>query len=116
AEEPTTEPTTGPTQEPAPAPAEEPAPAPEQPGTTTTTSAPALTEPHVSVFGPGQVSEDIRTWQARMAERGWEISVDGIYGPQTASVAARFQAEKGLAVDGLVGPQTWAAAWETPIT
>ncbi|HWH28854.1 MAG TPA: peptidoglycan-binding protein [Mycobacteriales bacterium] len=68
------------------------------------------------MFGPGQVAEDVRVWQARMAERGWDIQVDGIYGPQTARIAAAFQAEKGLVVDGLVGPETWAAAWTAPIT
>lgn len=60
--------------------------------------------------------DDVRTWQARMAERGWRISVDGEYGPQSAGVATRFQREKGLTVDGIVGPQTWNASWTLPIT
>jgi peptidoglycan hydrolase-like protein with peptidoglycan-binding domain len=51
-----------------------------------------------------------------MVERGWDLEVDGIYGPETESVAERFQAEKGLRVDGLVGINTWNAAWEAPIT
>jgi peptidoglycan hydrolase-like protein with peptidoglycan-binding domain len=51
-----------------------------------------------------------------MAERGWDIVADGIYGDQTRSVAMRFQAEKGLSVDGVIGSQTWAAAWQAPIT
>ncbi|MEV6526896.1 peptidoglycan-binding domain-containing protein [Longispora sp. NPDC051575] len=59
---------------------------------------------------------DVRTWQQRMAARGWSIGVDGWYGPQSASVARQFQAEKGLTVDGIVGPNTWAAAWTAPVT
>jgi peptidoglycan hydrolase-like protein with peptidoglycan-binding domain len=51
-----------------------------------------------------------------MAERGWKITVDGIYGSQSESVAERFQAEKGLSVDGIVGIQTWNASWDAPVT
>jgi hypothetical protein len=59
---------------------------------------------------------DVRTWQARMAKRGWNIDADGYYGPASAEVARQFQTEKHLGVDGIVGPKTWAAAWTTPIT
>lgn len=55
-------------------------------------------------------------WQQRMAERGWNIIVDDIFGPQTDGVCRAFQLEKGLQVDGIVGPITWAAAWEMPVT
>jgi peptidoglycan hydrolase-like protein with peptidoglycan-binding domain len=51
-----------------------------------------------------------------MARRGWHLRVDGIFGPQTARVARRFQREKGLRVDGLVGRQTWGAAWRLTVT
>ena len=37
---------------------------------------------------------DVRAWQARMVARGWDLAVDGRYGPKTARVAARFAAEK----------------------
>lgn len=55
-------------------------------------------------------------WQTQMANRGWTISLDGCYGPQSESVCRAFQAEKGLGVDGLVGPVTWAATWTAPVT
>lgn len=58
-----------------------------------------------------------RTWQQRMRDRGWSITVDGKYGPASARVASQFQAEKGLRpVDGIVGPDTWRAAWTSPVT
>ncbi|HEY6021561.1 MAG TPA: peptidoglycan-binding domain-containing protein [Candidatus Paceibacterota bacterium] len=58
----------------------------------------------------------LRTWQARMRYRGWPISVDGVYGNETNSVARAFQHEKGLTVDGKIGLNTWNKAWTAPIT
>lgn len=57
-----------------------------------------------------------RQWQAKMAQRGWKIAVDGVYGPDSAEVAKAFQREKGLVVDGVVGPATWRATWTAPVT
>jgi len=59
---------------------------------------------------------NVRTWQARMAERGWSIAVDGYYGSGSDSTCRQFQADKALTVDGLVGPQTWRQTWEAPVT
>lgn len=66
----------------------------------------------------------LKTFQQRMKDRGWPITVDGIYGPKgastpqgnTAEVVVAFQKEKGLTSDGLIGPATWAAAWTSPVT
>lgn len=58
----------------------------------------------------------IRRAQQRLRDRGWRISVDGYYGPQTEDVVTSFQREKGLTVDGLLGPQTWRALWAEPVT
>jgi hypothetical protein len=69
-----------------------------------------------AVLGRGSNGSDVRIWQRQMARRTWHIAVDGVFGPQSARVARRFQAEKGLRVDGLVGPRTWDAAWRRPIT
>lgn len=66
--------------------------------------------------GRTTIGRDVRTWQARMRQRGWRIDVDGQYGPKSAEVARKFQREKHLQVDGIVGPKTWAAAWTAPIT
>jgi peptidoglycan hydrolase-like protein with peptidoglycan-binding domain len=89
--------------------------------------APAYPLPAGAYFGPrsGPASSvsgfyshraDLRAWQSRMLARGWDIDPDGLYGPETASVAVHFQREKHLGIDGLIGPQTWAAAWTAPIT
>lgn len=58
----------------------------------------------------------IRTWQTRMRTRGWTITPDGYWGPNTERVLRQFQAEKRLGVDGILGPASWAAAWTAPTT
>ena len=70
---------------------------------------------HSGYYG-GVDTQNVRTWQAQMAARGWAIGVDGQYGPQSSSICRQFKSEKGLAVDGLVGPQTWGATWTAPVT
>lgn len=40
---------------------------------------------------------------------GYEITIDGIYGPQTEGVVRDFQSKNGLEVDGIAGPLTLAA-------
>lgn len=93
---------------PAPAPAPHPAPVPPQ---------------HAPPF-PGRLLRtppntqggDVLSWQAQMRRRGWNIGVDGIYGPQSAGICRQFQQEKRLAVDGVVGPITWNETWTAPVT
>ncbi|MFI9595313.1 peptidoglycan-binding protein [Nonomuraea sp. NPDC052265] len=60
--------------------------------------------------------QDVRTWQAQMARRGWQIAVDGVFGAASQAVAAAFQREKGLPVSGRVNRGTWEAAWTAPTT
>jgi N-acetyl-anhydromuramyl-L-alanine amidase AmpD len=103
------------------------APAPQPAAAAAAPSAPAFPLPAGSYFGPksgpaqsvsGYYShrEDFRRWQQRMADRGWAIAADGLYGGQSGDVAEAFQREKGLDVDRLIGPATWAAAWTSPVT
>ncbi len=59
---------------------------------------------------------DVRRWQHRMAARGWDLKVDGRFGPKSAHVAARFAAEKGLRnAPGTVDQAVWNAAWELSV-
>ena len=58
----------------------------------------------------------IKQFQAKLKDRGWSISVDGIFGNGTKKVVGQYQAEKGLRKDYAVGAKTWAAIWEYPIT
>lgn len=61
----------------------------------------------------------VHDWQARMAARGWQIDVDGFFGPQSAAVARKFAAEKKIQHTGLPGEvdqAVWDAAWRTPVS
>lgn len=64
----------------------------------------------------GSRGDYVALYQKRMADRGWHISVDGDFGPQTDSITRQFQTEKRLGTDGVVGPVTWKAAYELPVT
>ncbi|MFI6495949.1 peptidoglycan-binding protein [Nonomuraea typhae] len=60
--------------------------------------------------------DGIRRFQARLKERSWGITADGIFGPRTDQVVRAFQDEHRLKVDGCVGKITWAAIWQAPVT
>jgi hypothetical protein len=70
---------------------------------------------HSGCYG-GADQANVATWQAQMAARGWSLSADGCYGPESQGVCEQFQTEKGLTCDGLVGPNTWSASWTEPVT
>lgn len=90
---------------------------------------PAFPLPHGHYFGPpskdprchsgyyhGADAAPIGLAQGALRRRGWNITVDRLYGPATMRAVAAFQRQKGLAVDGLLGPVTWAAIDNLPIT
>jgi hypothetical protein len=56
---------------------------------------------------PDMTGDDVRTWQQRMSDRGWAISVDGDYGAKSRDICVAIQQQGNLTVDGQVGPQTW---------
>ncbi len=60
---------------------------------------PALSDPAIS------------RWQKRMAELGYDVDVDGVYGPQSRAACVAFQRERGLSPDGIVGRVTWRACF-----
>lgn len=88
-----------------------PQPVPQQP------QAPVSSRPaYPMLLKRGTKGTFVRQFQQRLRDRGWNISVDGDFGPKTEAIVRQFQAEKGLGVDGLVGPKTWNAIWNAPIT
>lgn len=76
----------------------------------------AKAPPYPGLVKRGDRGPAVRAVQQRLRDRGWRITVDGIYGPKTETVVIAFQREKGLTVDGIAGPQTWRALWTAPIT
>lgn len=91
------------------------------PPPTTTTTTTVTTGPAPAC--PEYTSHSEHTYPIRLCERGglvtnvqrvlagngYDVSVDGYFGPGTEAAVRAFQADHGLAVDGLVGPDTWAA-------
>ncbi|MEU6712992.1 N-acetylmuramoyl-L-alanine amidase [Nonomuraea sp. NPDC046802] len=53
---------------------------------------------------------DVTTWQSRLKQLKYTITVDGQYGPMSSATTKVFQRAEQLAVDGTVGPNTWRAA------
>jgi hypothetical protein len=70
----------------------------------------------IALTSPLTRGDDVRTWQAKMGDRGWHLEVDGVYGPKSRDICVAFQHEKKLEADGVIGPQTWNATWTAPIT
>lgn len=54
----------------------------------------------------GDTGPEVKEVQQILAEFGYTISVDGIYGPQTERVVRSWQRSNGLYVDGIAGPIT----------
>jgi chitosanase len=55
---------------------------------------------------PYMKGDDVREVQKALKDAGFEISVDGIFGPSTAEIVKQFQRKNGMVVDGIVGPAT----------
>jgi N-acetyl-anhydromuramyl-L-alanine amidase AmpD len=55
----------------------------------------------------GSSGEAVRAVQSQLASKGYTVTVDGAFGPQTESAVRSFQSSRGLTVDGVVGPVTW---------
>jgi len=65
-------------------------------------------------YPPVTRGQDVRTWQARMVERGFDLEVDGAYGPASRAACRTFQRSQEIDDDGVVGPLTWRLTWEAP--
>lgn len=53
----------------------------------------------------------VRVFQQRLKDLGWQIEADGLFGKQSAIATRNFQRQANLSPDGIVGPKTWAAAF-----
>ena len=55
----------------------------------------------------GDRGELVTQLQDLLSKDGYNLAIDGIFGPGTQSCVRAFQKKHGLVVDGIVGPKTW---------
>ncbi len=54
----------------------------------------------------GDAGQTVALLQQTLADLGYSVSVDGLFGHQTEAAVAAYQADRGLFVDGIAGGQT----------
>jgi lysozyme len=64
---------------------------------------------------PAVAGGAVRHWQARLKELGFDVDVDGVFGPQSKAACIAFQRSHGLTADGIVGKLTWTASFEASL-
>lgn len=64
----------------------------------------------------GSQGEEVRAIQQKLADLGYGINVDGIYGSATKQAVIAFQKANGLTADGVAGSQTLSALGVTGTT
>ena len=55
----------------------------------------------------GSTGTGVRTLQQALANKGYSLSADGVFGPITQNAVRSFQSSQGITADGVVGPVTW---------
>ncbi len=62
-----------------------------------------------ATFHPGDQGEEISRIQQHLEKLGYQVSADGVYGPNTENAIRAFQKDRGLDIDGVMGPATYQA-------
>lgn len=62
-----------------------------------------------TILRRGHRGSDVRALQRALRDEGYDLEIDGVFGPITENCVRTFQSRFGLARDGVVGPLTWAA-------
>lgn len=54
---------------------------------------------------PYMQGEQVQATQEALTRYGFEVRIDGIYGPKTKAAVKEFQEQRNLNIDGIVGPE-----------
>ncbi len=57
----------------------------------------------------GSSGEDVRKLQKSLNEKGYSLTIDGVFGDKTRDAVKDYQKKNGLSVDGVVGNKTWGS-------
>jgi peptidoglycan hydrolase-like protein with peptidoglycan-binding domain len=68
-----------------------------------------LAPEQVHATGRGDHGPQVVEVQTMLADFGYTVTVDGVYGPQTEKAVRSWQRSNGLRVDGIAGPVTVAS-------
>ncbi len=75
-----------------------------------TNTAPAMeTQAGVNAEPVTSTSEQVESVQSTLAQEGYNITVDGVWGPRTADAVRQFQQANNLDVTGQIDAQTLSA-------
>lgn len=58
-------------------------------------------------LGIGAIGPDVRRIQALLVADGYDLAIDGDFGPITRGTVRQFQTKHNLVTDGVVGQHTW---------
>ena len=75
-------------------------------GPTTTAASRVVSSPSDNVRR-GDTGPGVEQIQTALNAAGYDLEVDGIFGPQTDRAVRDYQTKNGLTVDGIVGNMTW---------
>ena len=64
--------------------------------------------------GYGSTGSAVNKLQSVLNEHGYDLAVDGIFGPKTQAAVRDYQKKNGLKLDGIVGKETWGSLLAQP--
>ncbi|SCK52878.1 Peptidoglycan-binding (PGRP) domain of peptidoglycan hydrolases-containing protein [Streptomyces sp. WMMB 714] len=68
----------------------------------------AATWPELAVtVRSGDSNHAVRGAQRQLKKHGYDVAVDGVFGPATEDGVTKFQTRHEIGADGIVGPETW---------
>ena len=68
-----------------------------------------VTVPNYPLLKRGDKGDAVKTLQSKLNDVGYNLTVDGDFGPATETALKDYQQKNGLTVDGICGPNTWSA-------